>query len=67
MNREFQIVDSHDMLETVLERLQKCRCHTMPVLHGGELVGLVTTENLGEFMLVQAALGARSPLRKAAA
>ena len=67
MNREFQLVDSHDMLETVLERLQECRCHTMPVLHGGELVGLVTTENLGEFMLVQAALGARSPLRKAAA
>jgi Zn-dependent protease/CBS domain-containing protein len=67
MNREFQLVDSHDMLETVLERLQECRCHTMPVLHGGELVGLVTTENLGEFMLVQAALGARSPLRRAAA
>ena len=67
MKREFQLVDSHDMLETALERLQECRCHTMPVLHGGELVGLVTTDNLGEFMLVQAALGARLSPRAVAA
>jgi Zn-dependent protease/CBS domain-containing protein len=59
MKREFQLVDSHDMLENALQRLQECSCHTMPVIHGGELVGLVTTDNLGEFMLVQAALGAR--------
>ena len=59
MKREFQIVDSHDMLENALQRLQECSCHTMPVVHGGELVGLVTTDNLGEFMLVQAALNAR--------
>lgn len=67
MKREFQLVDSHDMLETALERLQECRCHTMPVLHGGELVGLVTTDNLGEFMLVQAALGTRLSPRAVAA
>ena len=67
MKREFQLVDSHDMLETALERLQECRCHTMPVLHGGELVGLVTTDNLGEFMLVQAALGAGLSPRAVAA
>ena len=59
MKREFQLVDSHDMLENALQRLQECSFHTMPVIHGGELVGLVTTDNLGEFMLVQAALGAR--------
>ena len=59
MKGEFQIVDSHDMLENALQRLQECNCHTMPVIHGGELVGLVTTDNLGEFMLVQAALGTR--------
>ena len=47
------------MLENALQRLQECSCHTMPVTHGGELVGLITTDNLGEFMLVQAALGAR--------
>lgn len=59
MRREFQLVDSHDMLENALRQLQECNCHTMPVVHGGELVGLVTTDNLGEFMLVQAALDAR--------
>ncbi len=67
MKREFQLVDSHEMLENALQRLQECSCHTMPVLHGGELVGLVTTDNLGEFMLVQAALGARLSPRAIAA
>ncbi len=67
MKREFHVVDSHDMLENALQRLQECSCRTMPVVHGGELVGLVTTDNLGEFMLVQAALGARLSPRAAAA
>ena len=67
MHREFQLVDSHEMLETALQRLQECRCHTMPVLRGGSLVGLLTTENLGEFMMVQAALGARPSSNRLAA
>lgn len=66
MKREFQLVDSHDMLENALQRLQECSCHTMPVTHDGELVGLMTTDNLGEFMLIEAALGARRPERAAA-
>lgn len=66
MKREFQTVDSHDMLERALERLHECSCHTMPVVHGGALVGLVTTDNLGEFTLVQAALGGRNQSRAVA-
>lgn len=66
MQREFQLADSYDMLESVLERLQECQCHTMPVVRNGDLVGMLTTENLGEFMMIQAALGARRPQRMAA-
>lgn len=66
MQRGFQVVDSHDMLETVLQSLQECDCHTMPVVHGSELVGMLTKENLGEFLLIQAALGSRRPKRMAA-
>jgi predicted transcriptional regulator len=66
MQRDFQLADSYDMLESVLERLQQCQCHTMPVVRNGDLVGMLTTENLGEFMMIQAALGARRPQRMAA-
>jgi len=66
MQQGFQLVDSHEMLETALQRLQECQCHTMPVVRNGDLVGMLTTENLGEFMLIQAALGAKRPRRLAA-
>ena len=56
MQRDFQVVDSTDMLEAVMERLQACACHTLPVVHGGQLVGLVTMDNVGEFVMIHAAL-----------
>lgn len=49
-------VDSAEMLETALARLQTCKCHTLPVLHQGQLVGLVTADNVGEFLMIQSAL-----------
>ena len=56
MQREVHKADSHDMLEHVLARLEECQCHTLPVMHAGELVGLVTMDNVGEFLRIQAAL-----------
>ena len=56
MRREFQVVDSSDMLESAMQRLQECRCHTLPVQHGGQFVGLPTMENVGEFVAIQATL-----------
>lgn len=63
MRREFVTADSHDMLEDSLRKLQACACQTLPVLHEGELVGLVTTENLGEFLTIQTARRAASTNR----
>jgi len=57
MRRDFEKVDSHDMLETAFRRLQTCGCHALPVMHRGQLVGLVTMDNVGEFLAMQAALG----------
>ena len=65
MRREFEVVDAADMLDTALARLQSCNCHTLPVTSRGALVGLLTMENVGEFLLIQSALG-RSPQTKAA-
>jgi predicted transcriptional regulator len=56
MQREFTTVDSFDMLETAFMQLKDCRCHTLPVFHSGTLVGLLTMDNVGEFIRIQAAL-----------
>jgi CBS domain-containing protein len=55
MTREFVTFDSSEMLETAFRRLQTCQCRTGPVLQRGALVGLVTMENVGEFVAIQAA------------
>ncbi len=56
MQRDFEVVDAFDMLEMAFARLQSCGCHTLPVTHAGQLVGLLTADNVGEFMMIQAAL-----------
>jgi Zn-dependent protease/CBS domain-containing protein len=56
MNREFETADSHDMLEKALALLQKCKCRSLPVIHDGRLVGMLTTDNVGEFLMIQSAL-----------
>lgn len=56
MRRDCRIVDSFKMLETAFARLQECACHTLPVTHGGRLVGLVTMDSVGEFLAIQTAL-----------
>lgn len=69
MQTDFRSVEPAEMLETALRRMQTCVCHTLPVVaDGGRLVGLVTMENLGEFVAIQAALaGAGGPGSGAAA
>jgi Zn-dependent protease len=56
MRRDFQVADSSEMLEPVFLRLQSCDCRTLPVTRQGRLVGLVTMDNVGEFLMIQAAL-----------
>ena len=58
MQRDFQIADANEMLEPAFARLQSCDCHTMPVTSRGQLVGLLTADNIGEFLMIQAAMGA---------
>jgi CBS domain-containing protein len=56
MDREFQQASPHEPAEEVLARLKNCGCHSMPVIHAGQLLGVLTMENVGEFVMVQAAL-----------
>lgn len=63
MQREFHVVDSAEMLETAFTRLQACACHTLPVVRNGELAGLVTMDNVGEFLMIQTALSGKPVAR----
>lgn len=56
MQNEFVTVESLEMLETAFAKLKDCNCHTLPVTLNGKLVGLMTMDNLGEYMRIQAAL-----------
>jgi len=56
MQENFVTVNSLDMLETAFARLKDCNCHTLPVTLDGQLLGLMTMDNLGEYMRIQAAM-----------
>ena len=64
--RECPTAEASEMLETVLGRLQGRACHTIPVLERGALVGLVTMDNVGEFLMIQAAEKGASDARATA-
>jgi Zn-dependent protease/predicted transcriptional regulator len=56
MQQVFVTVEADEMLEAAFRKLSDCRCHTLPVLNGQQLVGLLTMENVGEFVRIQSAL-----------
>ncbi len=62
MQRNFETVEATEMLEGAMARLQNCQCHTLPVLQQGQMIGLVTMDNIGEFVMIQSALaGEKAP------
>jgi Zn-dependent protease/CBS domain-containing protein len=56
IRRNVPTVDSHEMVEMALMRLQESGAKTLPVMHGGRFVGLVTSENITEFLMIRSAL-----------
>jgi CBS domain-containing protein len=60
MQPRFETTDPSEMLESVLLHLQSSNCRSLPVVRDGQLVGILTLDNVGEFLMIQAALhGAR--------
>ncbi len=57
MRRECATADASEMLEAVLARLPGRDCLTVPVTERGAVIGLVTMDNVGEFLMIQAADG----------
>lgn len=56
MDREFQQASPSEGAEDVLARLKSCGCHSLPVIRDGQLLGVLTMDNVGEYVMVQAAL-----------
>ena len=56
IRRNVPTVDSHEMVEMALMRLQESGAKTLPVMHRGRFVGLVTSENITEFLMIRSAL-----------
>ncbi len=56
MQRDFRTASASEMAQPVFDRLQSCSCRTLPVLKEEKLIGLVTAENLGEFLMIHKAL-----------
>ena len=59
MTSVFETADAREMLETAFVRLETCHCPVLPVLSGGRLVGLLTRDNVGEFVSIRGALSRR--------
>ncbi len=56
MQADFLAVRPEETLDRVAQKLQECQCHTLPVVTNGELVGLLTMDNVGEYLLIREAL-----------
>jgi Zn-dependent protease len=68
MVQDIETLDPDEMLDTALSRGGKDRPGTMPVIRGGQIVGLITPENIGEYFMIRSALAKRGgnppPLRR---
>ena len=61
METKFATVHPYEMLDRALQRHRESGCYTVPVTDGQRLYGLITTENIGEFLMIQSALKGQAP------
>jgi Zn-dependent protease/predicted transcriptional regulator len=64
MVNDFLSADYFDILETAFMKLKSCNCQTFPVLRNGLLIGLLTMDNVDEFLKIQTAMGKVSKRRE---
>jgi predicted transcriptional regulator len=58
MRRDFLSLEANEMLDAALARLHASECcMTAPVIERGALVGLLTAENINEFLMISSAIG----------
>lgn len=60
MRREFAVAEPGERVEDALARLAPGGAESMPVVRGGVLLGVLTRENVGEFVMIRDALRGRA-------
>jgi CBS domain-containing protein len=63
MERVVQTAAPEEELDAALTRVEPGRATPLPVMQNGQLIGLLTAENLGEFYMIRRALAARGKNR----
>ena len=61
MRNEVQTVDAGETLSNAFARMQESGLRTMVVTQRDEVYGLLTTENVGEYVAIRSAMSSRSP------
>jgi len=56
MRRDYRTIDASDPLEGVFTRIAESQEYAIPVTEAGRLVGLLTSDNVAEFFMLQMAL-----------
>jgi hypothetical protein len=56
MDREFPSVQPTEPAESAFLKLQQTHARALAVLREGGLLGILTSEHIGEFLMVRAAL-----------
>jgi len=62
MRRDCQTVQDTEMLDKTFRLMHQSGLRTLPVVQGDLLVGMITLENIGEWMMIQAALQKAGPV-----
>lgn len=65
MQRDCRTIDETAMLEDVIEPMQAGPCPMLPVMRGDQLVGILTLENVGEWLMIRSALRQRAQQQQA--
>lgn len=58
METSFRTAEPGEPVERALMALRECRCQALPVISDQRLVGVLTLENVGEYVMIGAALRA---------
>jgi predicted transcriptional regulator len=59
MRQPCATVEDTEMLAATFQRMRESNCSSLPVVRSGQLVGMVTLENVGELLMIDSALRQR--------
>ena len=57
MLRDCGAVEDGDMLDHAMHRMRELQCRSLPIVRSGALIGLLTLENIGEWLMLHSTRG----------